>query len=91
MASPVVIDLTGPDETSQVGTERTPLQNINNRPIAKKTPTPKKKPVAAKTKGHVLIWHPYYGTEGGKGLKIMGVYDTKEKALAAREVVMSRY
>jgi hypothetical protein len=92
MAPPHVIDLTDSEGPNEFGAGRTPLQTVNNRAIAKRAPAPKKKAAPAKkTKAHVLIWHPHWGSEGGKKVKVMGVYSTKEKAMAAKEEIMNRY
>jgi hypothetical protein len=89
MAPPTkVIDLTGSDGPGELATGRTPLQTISNKPIAKKAPAPKKKIAPGRVKGHVLIWLPTH-EKGAKGLKVIGVYPSKEKALAAGEVVKS--
>lgn len=80
-----------------VGAARKPLQVVNREAIAKQQPAAAAKrkaaAVAKKQKAHALLWVPHNGTKskGWSRLKVMGVYGTKEQAMAERERVMSRY
>lgn len=69
------------------------MQVVSNKPIAKTKPAAKKKAVPVKRKAHLLLWIPHNGSKSsawGK-LKVMGVFSTKEKATAERELVLSRF
>ncbi|CAM6111266.1 unnamed protein product [Calypogeia fissa] len=95
-SSPTLIDLTSEEGPSNLGTGagrgRSPLQVVSNRPIAKSKPAAKKKAVPLKNKPHALLWIPHNGAKSRTWptLKVMGVYSTKEKAMAERERVLSQ-
>jgi hypothetical protein len=81
-----VIDLTGEPPARAEPKLSAPAPAAAPTPVAKKQKAAAKGPRA----GHALLWIPFT-CKGGKKARLVGVYDTKAQAQAARAKLMEQH
>ncbi len=83
-----VIDLTGDAQPCAAAALKRAAPAPTAAPAA--PPAAKKPKAAAPAKPHALLWIPFT-CKGGRKTRVVGVYDTKQQALAAKEKLMEQH